>query len=801
MSQLERPRIISVFANAMPYPVILVDAPEGAGKTIALQQFLDALRITPATCTLTADDASLVTFVRTFAQALRPIAPGIHSSSANAIEEALQVGLPHEKLAEWLLEHLSGVAAALVIDGIQHAQDDARVAALLQTLVEKSPPSLKWIILSRNGFALPIERWIAENRATAPVTASQLTFTWEEARQVAALAGIDEPSARAGFELTGGTPLTFALAMRVRESVERLSALQTRDPQAQYALLAREAFSTLDTRLADALLVMSVLASIDEPLVRALVPDESLWERLERIAADGLLFTRESNAVLRFRDLFRSVLIELRIDREKAAIGSAATRVASALEACDRAEEAVQLLLKTQDDNAIRRLCELHGLRLLDRGRRDLLQDALDRLAGSDYHQHAEMLVIHAIIESRRGRVDTSQAWFMQALDAASEGEQKAKIAYRYSLDLVRHGRRGSVELLEPYEDNVLLPSALRASVQSTLATGYVLEGRFADARRCMAKALRLASRSADDELRARIYHHIAWCALFTGDVKRAKRYGARAVELALANNLYEIAAWADSVLYNVAYDIEDDCDASLAILSRILDSGMKAGSLQVRLFALLGSVDIYAERGDTAALERLEATLQGHEVDFDDVTTSETLVPAKAMTLAGCGDFARACDILMPTANRQITPDRRALRQSEIALYAAAAGYTDAADVAMHEIAELDESLNPQSRRVMRTRLNLALAQHLSGCTEMALATLGQVERSNGAMSPRLHAYFDAARALIARWSGASNHLELFESLARLDAVGFGGIATLLSAMPRAPICHLVLLREARKG
>jgi tetratricopeptide (TPR) repeat protein len=248
---------------------------------------------------------------------------------------------------------------------------------------------------------------------------------------------------------------------------------------------------------------------------------------------------------------------------------------------------------------------------------------------------------------------------------------------------------------------------------------------------------------------------------------------------------MYDTAARSYSVFYNISYDVEDDPEAAMESLELLLDCGMKAGSPQLRLYALLGRLDIAAEAGDYDEVERVVRTLTAHEVDLSDSNVSEALLPAQALQLASQGDFEEAHRLLAASGARQITPDRRALRFSEIALYAAAGRQLGVAHAALAELVPALDELEPKARRTVRTRLNCALALYLVGETAQAYATL---ETAILSTPGRLDAFRGAVETIFRRWDGDRNSAAVARAFDTLRDRYFGGLADVLAALPSAP-------------
>jgi hypothetical protein len=315
------------------------------------------------------------------------------------------------------------------------------------------------------------------------------------------------------------------------------------------------------------------------------------------------------------------------------------------------------------------------------------------------------------------------------------------------------------------------------------LATAYVLLQRFDDAKDRIARSLAILEDDFGSDIRAKVFHHVAWVALFTGDVVNAKTYAHLATAEAVEAELYEVAARALSVEQNIAHDI-DDANTD-AILEWIYACGVRARNMQVKLYALLGQIDAAAERGDALALEQLEHMLQSEEFDYGDEWTGQALVPAQALAEAGRGNFRSALDLLVATGDRQSSADRRVLRNSEIALFAAASGLHEQARASVAAARAEAPAVGLQSHRVLRASLNLAVAHVLLGEDDLAAETLAGIEPYEPAMSERLRVYARAVRAVCERYGGAQNHGAIHVLLAQVRSAGFGGLAAVLASLP----------------
>lgn len=780
-ARLARDRLTLRLKEAAQFPATVVVAPEGFGKSTALQQFVQTLSCETLELALLPEHGTLAAFARALAQTLAPVAPGLLSSYAHAIECALQSEKPEDELAIWFLGHLDRRAERLVVlDDLQHAGEDPRILRLIQRLLQGSRPGYRWLIAARE---LPlVERWSADGLCAPPLGEPELRLTPEEMQQIARSMGLSDTLAQALYAMSEGWPLAFGLGVAMPEWISRLEQLRPASARGLLAFLAEQYFVQCEPSLRDVLLDVCVYTTIDADIAWY-AKWRDAWPLLQKLADGQLLILRQDGSI-QLREVFRHFLESQLAQRGDEALLQAYDSAARVLEDAGRIADALRLYARAKDEAKILDLCERHGFALVDEGRIEDLLAPLSVIEAESAAQHPAALAIRAIAASNASRDDIAESWYLLAIERAHTPVLRAKIAYRYGLDLARHGRKDGIEILERYL-NEPLPVDLDAALRSTLATAYVLGERFTEARATITNALALLKRDSSKQLQARILHHAAWVALFTGDIEAAREQASRSVELALECDMYEIAARAYSVLYNISYDVEDDPKRTRETLDRIWDCGLKAGSAQMRWFALLGNIDVCAEMGDRESLAAIQKVIVAHGVDYGELSTSEALLPAEALMLAGRGDFGQAYEIIFPTGERQLTADRRALRFSEIALYASAAGMYHKADAALNEVAARLRECDPASRRTIRAQINRALAVHMVGRCAEAHEILDYVARFFDAMSPRLRALYEGVVEIFAHWDGADNYETLYQALAALRYAHFGGVAAAIAALP----------------
>ncbi|MBV8332867.1 MAG: hypothetical protein JO192_09055 [Candidatus Eremiobacteraeota bacterium] len=782
-SRLMRPRINDRLARATEFPIALIVAPAGFGKSVALRDFLLSARTDAVRCDVRPEDAALLAFARRLAEALSGVAPSIAGAFPEMQQRIMETGEPIEPLCDWFFEHLKRVACRVVVDDLHFAEPPA--IEFLADLIDRTYERIHWILATRSDAELPVASWLGYGRMDLPVDENVLRFTAEEALAAAdeAQSGIEPREVEALRELTEGWAVALAIALRTRTYASELrsaaGSLEAATREMIYRYLAEQVFAALSPVQRNFLLATSVFPTFDVGIAQALGGTDEFIADLRR----GVAFLNEASpGRFRYHDLFSAFLdSELRRQGESTWAGVLCYG-GQLLEERGEAPAALALYTKARDAGSILRLMETTGFALFERGHGDALSAALEAVPDAVRSGSAVALGLRAMLDAARGHFDLCRRGFVAAIEKADNDALKLSLVHRYAIELVRHDR-ACIELLEPYARDERFAPAMRAPLLGTLATALARIERFDDALATIAQALDVVDTTDDDAL-ARLYQQAAYVYRLEPNHLQAHDYATMAVELALRRNLNEVAARAYSVLYQISYDYGDDPIATLRILDRLLECARQAGSTQARLFGLFASYAIEAERGDETAMERIERELETIPGGLPR-SRAEMLLPSIALRAGWQGNFREAYTAVADTAETQTTDERRASRFAELAEYAFAGGMPEEGQAAYDAaVAALAQCKRP-SRRSLRARLNLVYVDLLRGHTAAAQRALSEVERAIEPSMRWLRAMAQVARTLYRIQLGQAERAVLAADLERLRAAHFGGIARLLTALP----------------
>jgi len=782
VERIARPRLECRLAGSAAAPIAVLLGPPGAGKSELLRPF----RSDPSTIYFRAGNerATFGRFVHGLARAVAPLTPGAAASFPRAWERALQSPSPPIVLAHWLCEHLQGLDGRIVIDDL-HDAGDLKIAAFIAKLAELRP-NASLTIAARSVGALPVPLWMATRRMDRPLDEADLLFDRQEIRALALASGLKLHAHEIDvlFAATDACAIALAFAL-TRLRCDPLAFSRGGVPST-FEAIAESVFARRTGRERAFLFSAALYPSIDDSLlelcgwsdaaaIRDTMRDDApfMWEET---AAGGIVFHDRFRAFLdrhfrRCDDDFRSTVAHLTVH---------------SLAAAGRCADALEVATKQDLPDAVGGLLDEHGFEILEAGGIDVIGDALQACSGTQETTGATASALHGYLEARRGHLDTAEAWFRLGLAKADDEAVRLTIAMYYARELAVRRREDACEVMAPFVDSMTLARSELADVQSSFAQALTAAGRHDEARARTADALALLEPDCAPALRARVFARAAYVALESGDMSLARERARIAAPLAVAQSLYDVAASTYSVLYQIAYDVDDDAAASREYLRRMRDLGIKSGTLRLESYVMLCLYELDAEAGNEAALTELDRQLAVIDKHDSALSIMESLIPSKALQAGWNGEFNAAQRLLRPTAEHQATPARKALCWGQISLYCAAAGNVDEADAAAGKAEAEVSACDAGTTQFGLALLTLALAAWVAGDVARARDWTARAGDAAIGPGPRLRALREVVETLTETWSDTRGFARrLPDALARLRRVEFGGIAKLIEALP----------------
>ena len=774
-------RLYSRLDDARRAPITLVIGEEGLGKSTLIRDYL-AMRGTPhLRFTAGPEHGTPGDLLRGLARTFGTVSPAMARSCGIAVQK-LEAGDGASVAVGWAREHLDGIRATVVLDDLHHVLAMPRCASFLAELIEATIPNVTWILAVRDASALPVPRWLSSGRCGLPIESDELRVRPDEVVAEFARAGvaIDETAAAALCARTHGWPL----GLRVALATGCVDDALTRDEV--YERLVDAAFQRCTREQSDRLFELATIGRFDDAVLTALECEPRFRDLLDECelvhAVDDASDTLHEPARAHIAKRLRAIEPERR-----AAIHE---RAAATLERLGRWREAIDMRAEDGDAERLAATLERCGFHAVEHGEVRCVARALAQLGDETTARHPVALAVKATLASLDESFDVSEVLFGMAIERASERDRR-ELVLRYGMDLVRRGRPDAVDVLEAEaaRDGARASADEDAALWALLGTAYVAAQNIELAREAAARAVMRLPGVVDDGLRARVLHQAAYVALNDRDWDTARRLAERALSRAEDLFLYDLAARALSVVFNVAWLHAEDAEAARDALARLDEAGRKAGSEPLRLYAILNAYAIEVDAGDVHALERFNRQLADMQVLMTRAVT-EALLPAQALRAAWDGNFTHAYDLLAPGATKLVDHLRAAYRWAEVALYGAAANKVAEARDAIDASRERLAAVAATEPLAVRTIAYLALAETVLGDDATAAASIDEARAASVDAPARVRSLIDCVTAFYGcRKRGPTAVLALGERLDALEQHALGGVARLIARLPVATI------------
>ena len=293
---VERPRLSSLLDRGLEdrTRLTLLSAPPGYGKSVAVAGWLESRALPHAWISLDAADNDLARFVRYLVAALRAVRPEVGDATDGLFGPGASPGV--DLVAATLIDEIASAddPFVLVLDDY-HAIAAEPIHRLVRFLIERGPPFVHVVLLTREDPPLPLARLRAHGRLVE-VRADDLRYSGEEASGYLAGAGVGlEPELlerlldRTEGWIAGLQLAAISLVHRPGAGpvVDALGGSQ----RFVFDYLADEVLVRLDEDLRSFLLKTAIADRFDAGLCRALAGREDAEAMLSRAERANLFLT------------------------------------------------------------------------------------------------------------------------------------------------------------------------------------------------------------------------------------------------------------------------------------------------------------------------------------------------------------------------------------------------------------------------------------------------------------------------------------------------------------------------------
>ncbi len=376
-----RPRLRDLLSDGAGHRMVLVSAPAGSGKTTLVADWLRAWGGPSAWISLDPGDDDPQTFLRYVAEAVEGILEGAGARTGMLL--GLTPPPSVEFLAGTLLTEMtaSGGRGVLVLDDY-HLLSNPSVHELTTFLVERAPPGITLLVISRNDPPLPLARLRARGHLRE-IREAELRFRMDEAASLLARfshAELSEETVSTLVDRTEGWAVGLQLAALALKGTEDPGAFVSgfRGTHAYVAdYLADEVLAGIPVELQRFMVESSVLKRMTGPLCDHALERTGSQEVLEGLARANLFLVPldSERRWYRYHHLIAD-LLRRRLPASSAGAGPDGSRPAEGILAraaswCElhgQVDDAVEYAVRAGAVAQAAELVSRHGVDALSRG-------------------------------------------------------------------------------------------------------------------------------------------------------------------------------------------------------------------------------------------------------------------------------------------------------------------------------------------------------------------------------------------------------------------------------------------------
>jgi ATP/maltotriose-dependent transcriptional regulator MalT len=656
-----RKRVLDRIAGAAMQRIVLVLAPAGYGKSVALRHYLESIKDPFVRYDVQANDTGLLGFVRGFADAVCDVAPDARRALVAAYEANAASPTAGSDLAMWMHSHLRAYRGVIAIDDLHVAQDDHAVQQFLASIVERTKGQVQWIIASRSYVGLPIGTWLAYGECDLAIDEQDLQFSVDEAKEAARAfrLGVRDEELHQLLELTEGWPTAVSFALRSSTRSVDLRSVSTMTREMIYHFLAEQVYKGLTGEERAFIESAALLPQIELNVMIAAGFDNAA-ALLEEIRARAAFVQEEAHGSGRYRlhDLFRDFVLRQLTMRGDEAARKTKIRMAQALLSRHRAAPALRLFAQAGDHESILAMLREKGLSLVMHGHADEVEHAV-RAVRSAAPNDPYVLGLSGLTGLMKGEYAEGERLIARALRADADSALRRELSLR--LAIVRGNQNKDPEpQLRPLIENPSTDADACVEAKAILAGYFARNQRVEDARRMIDEVRHALETITESELVAKLSNRLARAYLELSDSEAAQPFLETSADLGTKLGLWSIAQRSYSMLATVELMRRNDPAMALRYAQLSASAAAKAGDYYDLQYSLLVMLGIEVRRGNLERITEIERQLA--ELRSSDNARGPYIASAQAHRHAWSGQFAEAHRLFGSILNRQYQPADRAL-------------------------------------------------------------------------------------------------------------------------------------------
>ena len=550
---LSRPRLTNRLLGNLSYPLTLVTANAGSGKTTLVADFLRKHERQFVWYQLDHTDADPAVFLGYLGFGIQKLIPQFGKALFSYLQEAPSESAQHPERAvdvflNEVLEHVEQ-QLILVLDDYHHLGANTAVHVVMDRLLAYLPDVLHVVIVSREVPPLALGR-LRTHSPLATIDRDDLLFTDEETRELFRKVFDLELSVEQLSEYRERTHGWITALQLVRQVAQR-SVISSRDGHGEvpnlvevlrqserdiFDYFAEEVFSDEPAEVQTLLLKVSLLDRIELDICGSLYAGLNCSRLLPNLVRRNVFITVASDRrgeEYRLHPLFQNFLRRrLRSEIGRAGVAAEHQRCADYFLSHNAWEQAVRHLLSAEDFAGAAKLIGEHGVEWISTGALGSLSALADSLPAAVLENYPRVLAHRAEVARLQGEYEFAHSLLRRVVPLLhTQDDAEGEADTLHSLATLAR-REGDFELAFNYLDQAIVLSETGSKVRmkcgNTRGLCLVAMGEWTAAEREFRAALQSAEERNDEYYIRLITHNLGTPAGMRGDFGEALRWLSR---------------------------------------------------------------------------------------------------------------------------------------------------------------------------------------------------------------------------------------------------------------------------------
>ncbi|MCD6475934.1 MAG: hypothetical protein J7K85_06670 [Anaerolineaceae bacterium] len=373
---LNRERITNLLHTALDYPLTIIKAGTGYGKSTAIISFLNTISLPVYWYSMSGPDRDPTLF-------LAKLFSAFNQHGEEVGEEALRIlDMPDSTQQEAMITFINAISikithpSLLILDDFHRVYDVPEITVLINWMIENLPPNLHLIIATRRTPQFSsLNKWRVKG-ILREIGNEELMFSSEEIFDLFNFQyGIPLQSEEIEqlHQKTEGWAIGLQMVWQSIQNNPRANINQVLDgivesKTALFDYLAEEVLNRLDAEIQNFLLKTSLLSKLDSTTCDFLLTTNQSDQTLRQLHQMGLFIEELQPNVYRYHQMFREFL-QNRLHQNPAITVELHRKIASYFTAHEYWERALSHLLLAGDYHQVNQVLENIGEQMIQEGR------------------------------------------------------------------------------------------------------------------------------------------------------------------------------------------------------------------------------------------------------------------------------------------------------------------------------------------------------------------------------------------------------------------------------------------------